>query len=175
MITNTNTFKNHDFLYETILNSKANKIQNILIIGSQSNFNFNEYFKHSQIYYLDVLNKVPLQFINTNTKIYKTAFKSSIEDFMDDIFEKHIKFDIIIDDGIHTENTIRFYMDYYLEWITENGIIIIEDVLDTKTIELLQKLTPNDIKPFIEIYYINHNKIKDVIFVINKSIKHNKI
>jgi hypothetical protein len=90
---------------------------------------------------------------------------------MDDMFDKNIKFDIIIDDGIHTENTIRFYMDYYLEWITETGIILIEDVMDAETIELLKNLTPLDLKPFIEIYYIDHNKIKDVIFVINKSVR----
>jgi hypothetical protein len=171
MLHNKNIIKNHIILYETLLKSKSDNIQNILIIGSQSDFNFNEYFKHSQIYYLDVLNRVPSQFINTNTKIYKTVFKSKIEEFMDDMFDKNIKFDIIIDDGIHTENTIRFYMDYYLEWITETGIILIEDVMDAETIELLKNLTPLDLKPFIEIYYIDHNKIKDVIFVINKSVR----
>ena len=161
--TNNNTF------YEKLLQSKKLTAKNILIMGSQTNFNFNNYFENAHIDYINVLNRLPSNFINNNTTIYNINDKTNIEHFVNDIFDKNIKYDIILDDGIHTENTIKFYMTDYIDWLTDDGIIIIEDVWDW--IDLLKDTTPDNLKSHIEIYNILNFKDKsdDVVFVINKS------
>jgi len=160
---------NHKNLYEKLLSSKKHTAKKILIMGSQTSFEFNEYFKHAHIDYIDVLDKVPYHFINDKTKIYGTKGKTNIESLVDEIFVKNIKYDIIIDDGIHTENTIDFYMTFYTKWIADDGIIIIEDVMDW--LENLNHSTPKQLRQYVEIYKITDlkNKLDDVIFVINQT------
>lgn len=158
----------HNNLYEKLFDSNINTVKNILIMGSQTSFEFNNYFKDAHIDYIDVLGRVPLHFMNDNTNVYNTNGSSNIETLVDYILDKNIKYDIILDDGIHTEKTIDFYMTYYTKWMATTGIIIIEDVRDW--IEELKKTTPDSLKQHIEIYEILDlkNKLDDVIFIINK-------
>jgi hypothetical protein len=166
MTPNDNSNKN---LYELLFKTKKNTAKNILIMGSQSSFKFNNYFENAHIDYIDVLNRVPVNFINDKTKIYDINGKKNIELFANDIFDKNIKYDIILDDGIHTEKTVSFYMSHYTDLITEDGIIIIEDVIDW--LYSLINNTPEQLKKYIEIYNVldYKNKLDDVVFVINKS------
>lgn len=47
-----------------------------------------------------------------------------------DLLDDGIPFDIIIDDGAHTLDTMRFVVRRYLELLDDRGTLIIEDVLD---------------------------------------------
>lgn len=160
---------NHKHLYENLLQSKIYTAKRILIMGSQTDFDFNQYFINAHIDYIDVLDKVPLQFINDKTNIYNINSKTNINMLVDDIFVKNIKYDVILDDGIHTKNSIDFYMTYYTKWVEEDGIIIIEDAHEW--IEQLKDSAPVNLRKNIEIYEILDfkNKLDDVIFVINQS------
>lgn len=163
-----NNTQSHKHFYEQLLHTKINTAKNILIMGSQTSFKFNDYFKNAHVDYINVLNRVPDHLINDHTTIYDINDKKNIETLTNAIFDKNIKYDIILDDGIHTKNTIDFYMSNYTDWLTSDGIIIIEDVWEW--IELLKTLTPNHLKQHIEIYNILDfkNKLDDAIFVINK-------
>jgi len=166
-----NPYEGNKKLYEILLESKKNTVKNILIMGSISNFEFNNYFKNAHIDYVNILNRVPVHFMNDKTKIYDINGKQNIDILINDIFDKNIKYDIIIDDGIHTEKTVKFYMSHYTEWITEDGIIIIEDVADW--VDILTNDVPDELTNNIEIYNMvnNNDKIDNVVFVIDKSFK----
>jgi hypothetical protein len=163
------TIITHKNLYEKILPLKKESVKKILIIASQTTV-INNYFENAEIDYIDVLGRVPLHLVNKNTKIYNDNNNgSTFENLVNDIFDKNTKYDIILDDGIHTENTIEFYMTYYTKWLTNNGIIIIEDACDW--IQQLTSNTPDELKPFIEIYNVldNKNNLDDTVFIINKN------
>jgi hypothetical protein len=166
-----NHTSNHNSFYKHLLEEKINTAKNILIIGTQTTFKFNDYFKNAHIDYINVLDRVPDHLINDNTKIYNINNKKFTEILENDIFDKNNKYDIILDDGIHSEKTISSYMKNYTDCIINDGVIIIEDAYDW--IDLLKILIPDDLKPHVEIYNILNlkNKIDDTIFVINKMTK----
>lgn len=58
----------------------------------------------------------------------------------------------------------------YLPLLKDDGILVIEDVQDIAWINDLRAVTPDELKPYIEVY--DRRSIKgrwdDIIFVINK-------
>ena len=83
---------------------------------------------------------------------------------------KDIKFDILIDDGPHTLDSMIFFLKNYSELLNDKGILVIEDVQDIGWIKILEDNTPDDLKPYIQIYDIRNKKGRwdDILFVIKK-------
>jgi hypothetical protein len=61
----------------------------------------------------------------------------------------------------------------YSKIMTDDGILIIEDVQHFGWVEILKKIVPEELKPFIEVYDLRENKGRydDIVFTINKSKK----
>ncbi len=88
------------------------------------------------------------------------------------MFEKKgVKFDFILDDGPHTLESMKQFIHLYSKVLTDDGILIIEDVQDPNWFNILYEETPNHLKQYISTYDLrgNKNRYDDLVFVINKN------
>ena len=84
---------------------------------------------------------------------------------------KGITFDIVVDDGPHTLESMIQFITLYLPLLKADGILVIEDVQDIAWLETLTQVTPDAFKPYIQKY--DRRSVKgrydDIMFVINKA------
>lgn len=185
-LTDKNTLHSYLDLYEELFKSKKNTATNILEIGIGPIQGLNggsiilwaDYFKNANIYAVDIIpiNMVDLQLIMhprihlyTNNDAYNTNY------FINTFYSKNMLFDIILDDGPHTLESMEIFVKLYSTILKHDGMLVIEDVQDINWINNLISVTPDHLKCYIEIY--DRRKVKgrydDIVFVINKKI--NKI
>ena len=184
MVDNSRTDKNttHSYLelYNKLLYSKKLTAKNILEVGlvecggGGSIKLWHDFFTNANIYGLDIksINEVwdgikhnPKIILHTSIDAYNTEF------FTDNFLNKNIKFDFMLDDGPHTlESMIRF-IQLYSQIMTNDGILIIEDVQSIDWIDKLKNEVPEKLKPFIKVYDLRENKGRydDIVFTIDRS------
>jgi hypothetical protein len=178
-LTDKNTAHSYFDTYEKLFSSIRITARNILEVGiywGGSIRLWRDYFPNAQIYGVDICN---LDFIQkesikndnhitlfTNTNGYDDTFIS--ENFIN----KNIKFDMILDDGPHNLQSMIDLIVKYVPLLSENGIIVIEDVQDFQWTETLKEYVPNDLKQYIQVYDLRHIKGRydDILFVINKNM-----
>ena len=90
-------------------------------------------------------------------------------------YKKNIKFDMILDDGAHTLETMIKFIELYSKILNDDGVLIIEDIPDIAWIDSLKNCTPEHLKKYISIYDLRNikNRFDDIVFVIDKSKKKN--
>ena len=81
------------------------------------------------------------------------------------------RYDVIIDDGPHTLESMKVVVSKYSQLLTENGLLIVEDVPNIEWIDELRAVTPVDLAKYIQVYDLRGNKGRydDILFVINKT------
>lgn len=86
---------------------------------------------------------------------------------------KNVLFDVVMDDGPHTLESMITFIKLYSRVMKEDGILVIEDVQDIQWIDMLSQETPEHLKQYIEVYDRRpiKNRYDDIVFVINKSLK----
>jgi cephalosporin hydroxylase len=179
--TDKNTTHSYIELYETLFRTKVNSATHILEIGIGPNTNYGgsilmwaNYFQNAQIHAMDIvsighvrteLTNHPRIHLYTSTDAYKQHVVDS------NFISKDIQFDIMIDDGPHTLESMVNFIKLYSKLLKRDGILVIEDVQDISWIDTLKKVTPLELNPFIEVYDRRHVKRRydDILFVINKS------
>ena len=86
---------------------------------------------------------------------------------------KNTKFDFLLDDGPHTLESQEKFIELYSPLLSENGILIVEDVQNMAWLERLVNKTPDSLKKYIKMY--DFRKIKgrydDIVFTIDKVIR----
>lgn len=190
--TDKNTTHSYLPLYEKLLNPIADTATNVLEIGI-GDFRENQvtshknggsllmwldFFTKAKIHAIDILGEdsVHEQVLNsdriktyTNTDAYNT---DNIQKYFTD---KGIKFDFILDDGPHTLQSMIDCIKLYHELLTDNSILIIEDVQSTDWFDALKKETPDHLQKYIKTYDLrkNKNRYDDLVFTINKLNKNN--
>ena len=83
------------------------------------------------------------------------------------------KFDFLLDDGPHTLDSQIKFIELYSPLLSENGILIIEDVADIKWLKRLKDKTPEHLKKYIKTYDLRKNKRRydDIVFTIDKVVR----
>jgi hypothetical protein len=86
--------------------------------------------------------------------------------------DNNIKFDILIDDGPHTLDSMIFFVKHYLPLLNETGILVVEDIPDIKWINILIRHVPEEYRRFIQVADLRHvkNRWDDVMLIINKTL-----
>ena len=142
-----------DAFYDRLFLPRKKTTKSILEIGVQTGDSillWKEFFTNARVYGIDVLpcpvndglfemscdpNSGIRIFDNTN------AYGEIVIEGL-----KHIEpegFDIIIDDGPHTYDSMVYFLLRYLPIVKSKGILILEDIIDPKwTPELLQLINP---------------------------------
>jgi hypothetical protein len=77
----------------------------------------------------------------------------------------------MLDDGPHTLESMKQFINLYSQIMTDDGILIIGDVQSIDWINILVNEVPEHLKQFIKVFDLRRNKKRydDIVFVIDKS------
>lgn len=176
--TDKNTTHSYLGLYEKLLRPRKNRATNVLEIGiahGGGSINlWHDYFPNATVYGVDV---IPLHEISNDLKTQERIklFSSSNgynTDFVAREFvQKGIFFDMVLDDGPHTLDSMRTFLSQYSNLLKEDGILILEDIQSWDWIESLKAIVPTHLKGHVEVYDLRKNKGRydDIVLVIDKS------
>jgi len=180
IVDNSKTDKNtnHSYLelYNNLLYKKKDTAKNVLEVGIFNGGSiklWNDYFINAKIYGVDIMNIdiVWEEIKNKENIILYTSTDAYDEDiFNSNFLEKNIKFDFMLDDGPHTLESMKQFIKLYSQVMTDDGILIIEDVQSWEWIEELINEVPEDLKKYIKTYDLrpNKNRYDDIVFTIDK-------
>jgi hypothetical protein len=187
LVDNTRTDKNttHSYLdlYQNLLVNKKYTATNILEIGIGTGNQgitdggsiklWHDFFPNATIYALDIK---PIHSvwdgIKNNTRIVlHTSCDAYNESVVNSLFNTTMKFDFMLDDGPHSLESMIHFIRLYTPLMTDDGLLIIEDVQSWDWIDILKNEVPENLKQFIKIYDLRENKYRydDIVFTIDKS------
>lgn len=169
-LTDKNTVHSYLDTYEELFKNRKN-IKNLLEIGIDKGGSlrlWKDYFVESE-------NIIGMDITDKNIKCEKL---DDVQIIICDAYDKKNiptdkKFDIIIDDGPHTFESVMKFLFYYLPLLTDDGIVIIEDIQYIEWINLfniiIEEHYPELVK-YIRTYDLRGNKGRydDVLYVIDK-------
>ena len=175
--TDKNTVHSYLPLYQKLLISKKETAKNVLEVGIYAGGSiklWSDFFTNAIVYGLDIINIQNIwEGIKYNDKI---ILHTSIDAYNNDFFinnflNKNIKCDFMLDDGPHTLESMKQFIRLYSQIMTDDGILIIEDVQSWDWIDILKNEVPEYLKQFIKIYdlRLNKNRYDDIVFTIDKS------
>ena len=80
----------------------------------------------------------------------------------------------MLDDGPHSLESMKQFITLYSQIMTDDGILIIEDVQSWDWIYVLINEVPDHLKQYIKVYDLreNKNRYDDIVFTIDKSNLH---
>ena len=178
--TDKNTVHSYLPLYQQLLINKKETAKNVLEVGIQNGGSiklWSDFFKNATVYGLDIINDDCIwDGIKYNEKIIlHTSSDAYHNDFFTSNFlNKNIKCDFMLDDGPHTLDSMKQFIKLYSNIMTNDGILIIEDVQSWDWIDVLINETPDHLKEFIKTYDLRSIKGRydDIVFTIDKSNIH---
>ena len=173
-LTDKNSYHSYIDVYENLFKNKQLTTKNVLEIGIERGGSlklWNDYFVNATIYGLDI-NDAP-QFLSEYKRIITQNRDAYSSDTLHYFLDKNIKFDVIVDDGPHTLDSMIFVLENYTKLLNKDGILIIEDVQTVDWCDNLYNFVPSHLKDFS--YKIDRRHIKgtldDILFIVeNKQI-----
>ena len=172
--TDKNTTHSYIELYESLLHSKKLTAKKVLEVGIQRGGSiklWHDYFTNATIYGLDI---IPLtetwDKIQCEPRIKLGRFDAYDVKFFNENFLGKVEFDMMLDDGPHTLESMKQFIVLYTQVMADDGILIIEDVQAIEWLDELTKVVPKHLKEYISTYDLRHikNRYDDIVFVINK-------
>jgi hypothetical protein len=180
-LTDKNTTHSYIDVYEKLFSKKKYDNNNILEIGIGEPYKDNrnggsiklwhDYFINSTVYGIDIYPITKINKIIKNKK--RIELLTGHDAYNMDFVKKYIsgkKYDIMIDDGPHTLESMIFFIKNYLPLLSENGILIIEDIGNMEWTNILINSIPPEFvnKTSHEIYDLRNikNRWDDVLLVI---------
>ena len=175
--TDKNTIHSYLPLYQKLLLSKKETAKNVLEVGIYHGGSiklWSDYFTNANVYGLDIMDSKDVWEGITNKKniiLYTSTDAYNNEFFINNFLNKNIKCDFMLDDGPHTLESMKQFIKLYSQIMTDDGILIIEDVQSWDWIDILKNEVPENLKQFIKIYDLrpNKNRYDDIVFTIDKS------
>jgi len=179
LVDNTKTDKNtcHSYLdlYQSLLCNKKDTAKNVLEVGIFKGGSiklWNDFFTNATIYGLDILNSQSDWEYLKNDKIVLYASTNAYDEnfFKTEFLDRNIRCDVMVDDGPHTLESMKQFIKLYSQIMTDDGILIIEDIQSFEWIEILKNEVPSHLKKFIKTYDLRHvkNRWDDIVFTIDK-------
>jgi cephalosporin hydroxylase len=174
--TDKNTVHSYLPLYQQLLISKKESARNVLEVGichGGSIKLWSDFFINANVYGLDIMNINNLwEGIKSNERIILHTSIDAYNDtfFIDNFLNKNIKCDFMLDDGPHSLESMKQFIKLYSQIMTDDGILIIEDVQSWDWIDILKNEVPEHLKQFIKVYDLrpNKNRYDDIVFTIDK-------
>jgi SAM-dependent methyltransferase len=183
IVDNTRTDKNtvHSYLglYETLLRPRKERATSVLEVGIAHGGGsiklWHDYFQNATVYGLDV---IPIHEVSNDlkalerVKIHASTNAYDVNGIAREFVDRGILFDMVIDDGPHTLDSMRTFLTHYSHLLKEDGILIIEDIQRWDWVERLEEHVPQHLKGQIEVYDLRKIKGRydDIVLVIDKSL-----
>jgi len=181
--TDKNTNHSYCEVYQDLLDPFVEKEGSLLEIGVRgggSMILWNELLPRFKVFGLDIEDKLSeycREYVNNNSNKVRLEF---IDAYSKENIE-YIKsfspngFEVIIDDGPHTEESQVNCIELYLDLLKDNGILIIEDIQDFSSIDVFKQSIPKSEFFDYEVSLYDRRGEKqrydDVLFVIKKTSK----
>lgn len=132
----------HEF-YAKFFEPRQQSTTSLLEIGIWNGFSlrlWKDYFVNANVVGIDVNRCVDIENIKRIIPLYTDAYSMS---FVNSIAPN--SFDIIIDDGPHTFESMVFFLLYYLDKVRPGGLLILEDIVNPNWTPMLLKMIPLDV------------------------------
>ena len=153
-------------VYEKLLHDTQDTCLNVLEIGIDKYGSiklWHEYFSNATIYGVDIIDLQEID--DERIKLFKNdAYDINFVDSLPN------NFDLIIDDGPHTLDSMVKFLQHYQSKLNDRGILIIEDIQKINWIETLKSyILPENIKNY-KVYDLRSIKRRhdDILLIIDK-------
>ena len=122
-----------------------------------------KYFKKGQIFGIDIEDQRVEKY--TNLERVQVAI---IDAYNPEVAKELGNFDIVIDDGPHTVDTLQKCIQYYLPQINKGGLLVLEDIQDTSWFPLLEEVIPPEYIMNTECLDLRHvsNRYDDLMYIV---------
>ncbi len=174
---------NYADFYEVIFDGIRQKVKHVLECGighmatGSSLRTWQEYFPNAIITGVDIDESLLFNEERIETYQIDQTDPTSIKQFLEKI--KNRKFNIIIDDGLHTAEAGITFFDNMIDNLTNDGIYIIEDVKLVDMVKIVQHQAEHDSNydvKFINLYRPKKSSLKSLgdnsLVMITKNTKH---
>lgn len=163
-----------DGLYSDLFFNIRESTKSLLEIGIKNGCSlllWKDYFINATITGIDIIDK------STKLTDHERIVKIISDAYTKETIEKLTsKFDIIIDDGPHSLESMIFFLNNYSNLCNSGGLIIIEDIIDHTWVPVLEKIAKNYgnvqvkclknyIKPDVAYKYLNNDNYVIVVEV----------
>jgi hypothetical protein len=169
LIYNTDKNAYHSYIeeiYENLFKDIRYSAKKVLEIGvdfGSSLFMWREYFENAQITGIDtkfcpqVIDRERISFINESA--YSFEMLNSLPN----------DFDVIIDDGPHTLETMVFTATEYVKKINRNGILVLEDFQDFNWTNIVKRLVPEGYEVKVSDLRKVRHRYDDIAMIITRA------
>lgn len=142
--------------------------KNILEIGvwnGGSHLLWRDYFPEATVVGIDIKHCEKLNQQSRIIEIVGDAYKHETLNLFKDCY-----FDIIIDDGPHTLDTMLFCVKNYLSKLSDNGIMCIEDIVEYSWLRQLSDAVPSELQKCIKVFDLRQTdeKTDSILMIIDK-------
>ena len=155
-----------DEVYEDLFKDIRNSAKKILEIGVDNGGSilmWREYFTEANIIGIDNKECPQLADRERIKFIASDAYKFELVDQLPN------DFDVIIDDGPHTLESMTFIIKEYLNKINQNGIIVIEDIQEFNWTNILRRLIPAGFGVEVRDLRKIRNRYDDILMIIRRN------
>jgi hypothetical protein len=142
--------------------------KNVLEIGiwtGGSHLLWRDYFPEATVVGIDIAHCVALDNQQRIVQIIADAYTEKTSDMFKDNF-----FDLIIDDGPHTVESMKLAIQNYLPKLTDTGIMCIEDIAEYGWLYQLSDLVPTHMQKCIKVFDLREKdqKADSILMIIDK-------
>jgi hypothetical protein len=179
IVDNSRTDKNTRHSYLDIYDLLFNRIQfiarNVLEVGIQRGGSiklWSDYFIAAKIFGLDIMNfnEINSHLIKDDPRVVLYTGVNAYDPTFVTNSLSHTRYDVMIDDGPHTLESMKQFIQLYVPLMSDIGILVIEDVQDISWIRELKSCFPDNLKQYVQVFDLRYRKNRrdDIIFAINK-------
>ena len=174
-LTDKNTTHSYLPLYQQLLVRKKESAKHVLEVGIMLGGSiklWSDFFTNATIYGLDIVNMIHPQsdILNKTNIILSVNTDAYNENTITHFINKNIKFDFVLDDGPHTLESMLNFIQLYSRVLTDDGILMIEDVPNWEWINILKNHVPEHLRQHVKVYDLRpiKNRYDDIVFTIDK-------
>lgn len=175
--TDKNTVHSYLPLYQKLFIGKKTTAKKVLEVGINNGGSiklWSDFFTNAVVYGLDSMNITDVWGEIKDKENIKllTSVDAYNEEYFNSTFSNvDIKFDVLLDDGLRTLENMRQFIKLYSQIMSDDGILIVEDVQSWDWIDILNQEVPDHLKKYIKTYDLRQtkNRYDDIVFTIDKS------
>jgi len=167
----TDKFTSHQYLntYDALFSPLETSVKNVLEIGIQKGESlliWKDLFVNANVYGADI-DLSPLTIDRNQSRISVAGGNAYDLNFMKTHYS-NIKFDILVDDGPHTLESMVFFATHYSSLLAPNGVMVIEDIPILEWTNSIRNALPEHLRSkgqAVDLRHIN-NRWDDIMFVV---------